>query len=830
MHTGVFTEARRPCLIGGEHQHRGEPQAQAAMQMVQHCPRGTTAQAVRPVAIDRVFAHVEIERRQIRRAEHVQRRDHPGPVIALHRRAILRVQLGQAMQHVAFQLRHFLHRHALGFGEARQRAQNPAHRVADAAIEFGLLLEDFRPDAQIIRRVGVHHPQAQNIRTILVGHFLWGGDIAERLAHLAAMLVEHEAMRQNGVERRATTGADRFKQARMEPAAMLVAAFQIQIGRPRQTAGFQREGVRRAALEPHIHNVHHLLILRRITIIAQEARGRGGIPCIGTLSGEGGDHTVHHRLITQHLTGLFLHEHRNRHAPGALTADAPIRARGDHRADAVAALIRHKMRRRNRVQRLLADMLLAIHADEPLRRGAVDQRSLRAPGMRVGMHQLAARQQRAGLQQRRTDRISRLVDMHAFEARREMRQFAVIGHRLRHVQPMRPTECEIVLAVAGGDVDKARALFGGDEIGAQQRHFMLIATAPQRMRADRADKLAAFDHMEDVVRLDLGGLAEFRQQREGDQQLGMRRDQRAFGHRIDMHDGVFDLRAIGHGAVGRHRPRRGGPDHHATAFQLRHMGAQNREADHDRGGGVIVIFDLRLGQRGLFHRRPHHRTQAAIQLTIHQEFADFPGNGGLGREIHRGITVRPIAFNAQTAEFIGLDAHPFGSIGAAFGAELQHRHLILVATILAVLLLDPPFDGQAVAVPTWNVMRVLPAHLARPVDDILEDLVQRVADVQMPVRIGRAIMQHERFGVFVLRAQLVPQAQTLPARQDRRLLLGQVAAHRKFRGGQKDGGAIILRLGGGFVGHDGVMRTGAGCGQAEVVSWRRASSASVTIC
>jgi hypothetical protein len=38
-----------------------------------------------------------------------------------------------------------------------------------------------------------------------------------------------------------------------------------------------------------------------------------------------------------------------------------------------------------------------LHADEPLRRVAEDQRRLGAPGMRIGMLELAARQQRAGL-------------------------------------------------------------------------------------------------------------------------------------------------------------------------------------------------------------------------------------------------------------------------------------------------------------------------------------------------------------------------------------------------------------------------------------------------
>ena len=43
------------------------------------------------------------------------------------------------------------------------------------------------------------------------------------------------------------------------------------------------------------------------------------------------------------------------------------------------------------VERLVAQRPLAIHADEPLRRGAEDQRRLRAPGMRIGVDELAWR-------------------------------------------------------------------------------------------------------------------------------------------------------------------------------------------------------------------------------------------------------------------------------------------------------------------------------------------------------------------------------------------------------------------------------------------------------
>ena len=53
---------------------------------------------------------------------------------------------------------HVLVRSAFGIGEAVQAAQQPAQRVSQATIQLRLLLKDFRPDPQVLRHVGVHHP------------------------------------------------------------------------------------------------------------------------------------------------------------------------------------------------------------------------------------------------------------------------------------------------------------------------------------------------------------------------------------------------------------------------------------------------------------------------------------------------------------------------------------------------------------------------------------------------------------------------------------------------------------------------------------------------
>ena len=99
----------------------------------------------------------------------------------------------------------------------------------------------------------------------------------------------------------------------------------------------------------------------------------------------------------------------DRHAPGALAGKHPVRAVLDHGAQAVLAGGGHEAglvdgRQRARAQRRAVAEVL-VHVDEPLRRVAEDHRLLRAPGMRIGMLQAAAGEQRVAGDQRLDDAL-----------------------------------------------------------------------------------------------------------------------------------------------------------------------------------------------------------------------------------------------------------------------------------------------------------------------------------------------------------------------------------------------------------------------------------------
>ncbi len=204
-----------------------------------------------------------------------------------------------------------------------------------------------------------------------------------------------------------------------------------------------------------------------------------------------------------------------------------------------------------------------------------------------------------------------------------------------------------------------------------------------------------------------------------------------------------------------------------------------------------MVFDLGLGQRGLLDHRPQHRLGALVEPAIHQELADFAHDLRLGVKAHRQIRMVPVADDAEPLEVALLHLDPMRGEIAAFLAELGDRHTVLRLLLLAVGLLDNPLDRQTVAVPAGHVRRVLAEHLLAAIDDVLEDLVERGAEMRFAVGIGRAVMQHEFLTPFGDLAQLLVKPHLFPAGEHRRLAVRQIAAHREVGLGQENGRTVI---------------------------------------
>jgi len=243
----------------------------------------------------------------------------------------------------------------------------------------------------------------------------------------------------------------------------------------------------------------------------------------------------------------------------------------------------------------------------------------------------------------------------------------------------------------------------------------------------------------------------------------------------------------------------------------------HREFDPDRVAFIIVIFDFGLGQRRALHHRPHHWLGAAIKLARHGKFQQFASNARLGVKRHGGIGIVEIAFDAQTLELFGLNPDPCLGKITAFLAEFVDRHFVLVLALGAILLLDLPLDRQAVTIPARHIVGIKTAHLERARDDVFQDLVERMADMDIAIGVRRAIVKHVKRAASRTFTQFFIKLHLLPALDQQRLFVRQASAHRKIRLRQIKGFGIVDFFGG--LGHGHIassarsMLAGRGFGQ-----------------
>ena len=210
----VVGEAVEPGLLHGEAEHGSKPCGQREEKSVEHRQRCAARRRVVRIAIERVLADVEIEGREIVDAEIQQSMEAPLEVELRIAGAHGIFELGEPSEHVALELGHLGIRHGKSGSIMGEIAEQIAERIPELAVGFDIGLDDVGTDAQVLGIVGAHGPQPQDLRTRLADHVLRRHHIAERLRHLAPVLVEHEAVRHDRVVRGAAARAARLRAAR----------------------------------------------------------------------------------------------------------------------------------------------------------------------------------------------------------------------------------------------------------------------------------------------------------------------------------------------------------------------------------------------------------------------------------------------------------------------------------------------------------------------------------------------------------------------------------------------------------------------------------------
>ena len=207
-------------------------------------------------------------------------------------------------------------------------------------------------------------------------------------------------MRQHRLVGRVAARRRRGQQRRVEPAAVLVRALEVEVDllARRQQLALGHRRPRHTRLEPDVDDV--VLLVERAPaagagrrVRRQQLGGRPREPRVRALATEDLRHVLDNLGVEQILPAFRAAERRNRHAPDALARQAPVGARLDHAADAVLAPGRDPLRLRDLGQRAVAQRRLVggvAETGEPLLGRAEDDRVVAAPAVRVLVaHRLA---------------------------------------------------------------------------------------------------------------------------------------------------------------------------------------------------------------------------------------------------------------------------------------------------------------------------------------------------------------------------------------------------------------------------------------------------------
>src|SRR5690606_6391621 len=265
----------------------------------------------------------------------------------------------------------------------------------------------------------------------------------------------------------------------------------------------------------------------------------------------------------------------------------------------------------------------------------------------------------------------------------------------------------------------------------------------------------------------------------------------------DVYQGIGEFRMHVQRLVGRNGPGGGGPDDDgsrlAQAGQTEGGGqfacVLDRKGDVDGFGLLVHVLDFGLGQCRTAIEAEVDRLEALEHETVLDHFRQGADLARFVGEVHGQVRVVPITQHTKTDETGLLLFHLLGGVGTAALAG-QVGWLVLAEGGFHLVL-----DRQAMAVPTRHVRRVEAGHGLGAGDDVLENLVQRMTDMDAAVGIGRAVVQDELRPTFAKLAQLAIQTNLVPALQGLRLALRQAGLHRELGIGQVQRSFVVGHFG-----------------------------------
>ena len=609
--------------------------------------------------------------------------------------------------------------------------------------------------------------------------------------HLLALLIYDPAVAQNLLVGGNALSGNAGQQAGLEPAAELVGTLHIHIHGPAQLGTLTADSAPcGAGVEPDIHDVGVLLPVGGTALadlgLGHDVIGIILVPCIAALLAEQVGDGLDGGIGDVVLAALLAVEYRDGHAPDALAADAPVAAVADHAGHAVMApggLPLH-------IINGLVDILLeGVDGAEPLLGRAEDDGVVAAPAMRVLVGDvLYAHQVTAFLDMLQNDLVG-IPDLEACEL------FACLGgqtagiiHRDNHrdLRIVVHADLKVLHAVAGCGMDTARAALQRDMVA---QNDQTLAVKEGMLILHQLQLAAENSLRQNLILVDVAAL------HRGLDQTG--------SHDVvsiaDLDEGILKVGVQAGSHIGGQGPCGRGPDHDPCLVQRDIVLSQHTvgvigqlKADIDGIALVLSILDLRLGQRGAILGAPVDSLHTLVDVALLGHLAEDLDLTGLKLGAQGQVGVLKVALHAQTLE---LRVHHIDMLGGELLADLAQLKLGDTRLLIAERTQRLQLDRQTVGIVAGHIGCLKTGHILIADDDVLDDLVERGAHVDVAVGIRRAVVQDVLRLALVVLDHLLIDMVVLPVLEHLGLFFRQAGPHFKRGLHLMDGVVVVLRQG-----------------------------------
>ncbi len=247
-----------------------------------------------------------------------------------------------------------------------------------------------------------------------------------------------------------------------------------------------------------------------------------------------------------------------------------------------------------------------------------------------------------------------------------------------------------------------------------------------------------------------------------------------------FHKDVIQTGMHGDGHARRQGPGSRRPDGDIHRFTGNHREAVflvNKRIGHvNRRRGLVLIFDFRRGQCCLTVNAPENRFLSFIDKSPLHHVGESTDLRRLVLGLERHIRIFPVSQYTKSFEFVSLHVDIGFGIFHAVIPEFRRLNGFLVLTAFPE---DPELYGQSMSIPARDIGCTISPHPFIFWYEILENLVEGRSDMNIPVGIGRAVVEYEGFLVLSGFHEGLVKLHGIPELQPLRLLPGKIGPHGK---------------------------------------------------